>query len=350
MLSALHVQAACRHRTHCSAPARSAGRAWAVCGQGGQQCPGSVRAGWAVRGQGARGSALAGHQEQDVQAAALATCRDRQRVGSARAVLRATRVGCALAGPCVWAARSRAQAAYPVPWQCGQYAGSARRGYGAGRALQCTSSVGCGGGGPHPSPHSPHVAHAGGDPAPGTLRGSLRQRGRPRPSSSCCRSPALTAGAACGAVPGARAGPTAGGSRPLRGHRPLCKRCRPVSHPRGDTVWAPRVGRLVPAESGQRWGRAGHPMPINRELGEQRGCKILSLRRGVGVRGWWVCEHDGTGSTVGPSWLCPPRWAEGFCGFVRALLSLHCHRAPAPHTASPCTHAVLTHAVLAEEE
>lgn len=46
----------------------------------------------------------------------------------------------------------------------------------------------------------------------------------------------------------------------------------------------------------------------------------------------------------------PPRWAEGFCGFVRALLSLHCHRAPAPHTASPCTHAVLTHAVLAEEE
>lgn len=76
VLSALHVQAACRHRTHCSAPACSAGRAWAVCGQGGQcagrvgsaragcagQCPGRApRAGCAgssprhVQGQAASG-------------------------------------------------------------------------------------------------------------------------------------------------------------------------------------------------------------------------------------------------------------------------------------------------------
>lgn len=272
-------------------------------------------------------------------------CRDGQRMGSAWAVLRVARAGRALAGPCVWAARGRAQAVCrqcpgsvgsvrAVSWQCGQCPGSVPAVWAVcrqcppwlwgrqGTAVRRQCGVRWGGSAPLPAQPT---------------RGSCRQRPRsqhppwaPLAAGSPPAQPLVLP------EPGARpcVGPTGGGSRPLRGHRPLCERRRQVSHPRGDTLWASRIGRLVPAESGQRWGRRGHPtnrVPTNQEVGEQRGCKTLSC----GVRGWRVCESNGTGSTVGPSQLCPSQYAEGSCSFVRTLLSLHYHRAPAPPRSTP---------------
>lgn len=263
-------------------PAGSMGSsAQAVCGQG-----------WAVCGKGARGSALARHQEQDEQAAALALCRDRQRAGSARAVLRAARAGRALAGPRVWAARGRAQAV------CGQCPGSVGSVEAApavvmGQAGHCSAQCGVRWRGVRTPPRTAHTWHmqaATRFPAPSVdPSGSGITPGPAR----CCWSPVLTEGAARGPVPGARAGAHGGGPRPLPGHRPLCQRCPQVSHPRSDTVWARRVGRLVPAESGQCWGQREHPtyqMPTKREAGEQQGMQNPLPEESVSEAGGYVTQ------------------------------------------------------------
>lgn len=156
VLRALHVQAASRHHTHCSTPACSAGRAWAASRQGGQQCPGSVRAGWAVCGQGCTGqysgralrARWAGSSPCHVQGQGESG----QCLGSAEG---STGWQCTGRAVCTGNSGHSIGSVGAVPWQCGQRAGSARRGYGAGRAPRCTGSVGYGDGGPAPLPSQP---------------------------------------------------------------------------------------------------------------------------------------------------------------------------------------------------